>query len=206
MRPLLQHASRSVFANAVLVAPSHASRPFVRTLTQSAPAPSICAQLRYRTCIATAGNGRGQSCSQPLNVFRRCFHQTPNDERRPPDEKARAAEPSVDPKSPDVIELPSESKVEPTTEDIRPAQKKDEKVGSIASVPAERLPSHREAQRWDFSKRLTELMDEVLPKLAVVTHKVNTLTGTDYSGIEALKREIKEHGTWIRGKYARLLF
>lgn len=133
--------------------------------------------------------------SKPSNVFRRHFHQTPNDERKP-DDKERATETSVEPKStPDVIELPPNSTVEPTTAETRPEPTKDENVGSIPSVPAEDLPSHREAQRWDFSKRLTELMDEVLPKLAVVTQKVNTLTGTDYSGIEALKREIKEHGT-----------
>lgn len=38
-------------------------------------------------------------------------------------------------------------------------------------------------------------MDELLPKLATVGQKVNTFTGTDYSGIEALRREIKEQGT-----------
>ena len=42
-------------------------------------------------------------------------------------------------------------------------------------------------------------MDDILPKLAVVTRKVNTYTGTDYSGIEALKREIKDHGKGSRG-------
>jgi sensitive to high expression protein 9 len=65
---------------------------------------------------------------------------------------------------------------------------------TITRVPDDQLPSHRERQRWDFSKRLSELMDDVLPKLAVVTHKVNTYTGTDYSGVEALRREIKEQG------------
>jgi sensitive to high expression protein 9 len=37
-------------------------------------------------------------------------------------------------------------------------------------------------------------MDELLPKLALVTQKVNNYTGTDYSGIEALRREIREQG------------
>jgi sensitive to high expression protein 9 len=37
-------------------------------------------------------------------------------------------------------------------------------------------------------------MDDLLPKLAIVTQKVNTYTGTDYSGIEALRREIKDQG------------
>jgi sensitive to high expression protein 9 len=65
---------------------------------------------------------------------------------------------------------------------------------TITRVPDEHLPSHRERQRWDLSKRLSKLMDEVLPKLAAVTQKVNTYTGTDYSGVAALRREIKEQG------------
>lgn len=74
------------------------------------------------------------------------------------------------------------------------APAKDHVADNIARVPDEHLPSHRERQRWDLSKRFSEIMDEVLPKLAVVTQKVNTYTGTDYSGVEALRREIKEQG------------
>jgi sensitive to high expression protein 9 len=70
----------------------------------------------------------------------------------------------------------------------------DHVADNITRVPDEHLPSHRERQRWDFSKRFSDFMDEVLPKLAVVTQKVNTYTGTDYSGVEALRREIKEQG------------
>jgi sensitive to high expression protein 9 len=73
-------------------------------------------------------------------------------------------------------------------------RKDDDSVDNIARVPDEYLPSHRERQRWDLSKRFSEVMDELLPKLAVVTQKVNTYTGTDYSGVEALRREIKEQG------------
>lgn len=67
---------------------------------------------------------------------------------------------------------------------------------NIARVPDEHLPSHRDRQRWDWSKQISDFMDEVLPKLAVVTQKVNTYTGTDYSGVEALRREIKEQGVY----------
>jgi sensitive to high expression protein 9 len=198
MRPLLQHASRSVFANASFIASSQASRSFVRTAARTASTPSVCAQCQHRTSLAIARSFRDRLDSKPSTEFLRRFHQTPNDERRPV-EKERAAEPSVETTpTADVIEPPSKSTFEATKPDVRPAPKNDKEVGSIPSVPAEDLPSHREAQRWDFSKRLTELMDELLPKLAVVTQKVNSLTGTDYSGIEALKREIKEHGTWSR--------
>jgi sensitive to high expression protein 9 len=71
---------------------------------------------------------------------------------------------------------------------------KSEVADTITRVPDEQLPSHRERQRWDLSKRLSKLMDEVLPKLAAVTQKVNHYTGTDYSGVAALRREIKEQG------------
>lgn len=81
-----------------------------------------------------------------------------------------------------------------TEEPSKPATEPEYK-DTIARVPAEDLPSHRETQRWDFSKRMQELMDDILPKLAVVTQKVNTYTGTDYSSIEALRREIKDQGT-----------
>lgn len=76
-----------------------------------------------------------------------------------------------------------------------PGCKRDDVADNIRRVPDEHLPSHRERQRWDFSKRFSEIMDDMLPKLAVVTQKVNSYTGTDYSGVEALRREIKEQGT-----------
>jgi len=37
-------------------------------------------------------------------------------------------------------------------------------------------------------------MEEVLAKAVVAGHRVNRYTGTDYSGIEALRRQIGEQG------------
>lgn len=82
---------------------------------------------------------------------------------------------------------------------------KDELKDNIKRVPDEHLPSHREKQRWDFSKRLSEIMDDLLPKLAVVTQKVNTYTGTDYSGVEALRREIKDQEKLVRARRAAII-
>ncbi|KAI8942677.1 hypothetical protein NX059_000727 [Plenodomus lindquistii] len=70
----------------------------------------------------------------------------------------------------------------------------------IARVPDEHLPSHRERQRWSLSKRLSKAMDDLLPKLAVVTQKVNTYTGTDYSGVQALRREIQEQERLVKSR------
>ena len=77
------------------------------------------------------------------------------------------------------------------------SQSKDDVVDNVKRVPDEHLPSHQERQGSNIEKRFTALMDELLPKIAVVTQKVNTYTGTDYSGIEALRREIKEQGMLV---------
>lgn len=77
------------------------------------------------------------------------------------------------------------------------SQSKDDVVDNVKRVPDEHLPSHQERQRWNFEKRFSRFMDELLPKIAVVTQKVNTYTGTDYSGVEALRREIKEQGMFV---------
>jgi sensitive to high expression protein 9 len=64
----------------------------------------------------------------------------------------------------------------------------------VHRVPDEELPSHRERQRWDFSKRFNVMMDELMKHLAEAGQRINNYTGTDYSGIQALRREIKEQG------------
>lgn len=78
--------------------------------------------------------------------------------------------------------------------------KKEQVDDNIARVPDEHLPSHRERQRWSLSKRLSDAMDDLLPKLALVTQKVNTYTGTDYSGVEALRREIQEQEKLVKAR------
>jgi sensitive to high expression protein 9 len=108
----------------------------------------------------------------------------------------KAAESSVaalkEPPSSEPQELPQDP---PPQEEQPPATpKKAEPLEDIARVPDEQLPSHNERQRWNLSKRFSKAMDELLPKLATVTQKVNTYTGTDYSGVEALRREIKDQG------------
>jgi sensitive to high expression protein 9 len=62
-------------------------------------------------------------------------------------------------------------------------------------VPDEDLPSYREKLRGRLSKRFNHIMDDLMPKLALASQRINTYTGTDYSGIEALRKEIIEHGT-----------
>ncbi len=90
--------------------------------------------------------------------------------------------------------LPAVEPQQKQQEKPSPTPKVHEVVDNINRVPDEYLPSHRERQRWSLSKRFSSFMDDLLPKLAVVTQKVNTYTGTDYSGVEALRREIQEQG------------
>ena len=93
-------------------------------------------------------------------------------------------------------EPPSAPTTEPVQDEPAVIQNKGDVVDEVKRVPDEHLPSHQERQRSNLEKRFTALMDELLPKIAVVTHKVNTYTGTDYSGLEALSREIKDQGTY----------
>lgn len=103
----------------------------------------------------------------------------------------------VQPKVPTPEPAPEQSSAVETQRPIlEPAASLDKQdvVDNVKRVPDEQLPSHQERQRSNLEKRFTALMDELLPKIAVVTQKVNTYTGTDYSGVEALRREIQEQG------------
>ncbi|KZM25839.1 hypothetical protein ST47_g2998 [Ascochyta rabiei] len=77
---------------------------------------------------------------------------------------------------------------------------KDDVIDNVKRVPDEHLPSHQERQRSNFEKRFSAFMDELLPKIAIVTQKVNTYTGTDYSGVEALRREIQEQEKLVKAR------
>jgi sensitive to high expression protein 9 len=43
---------------------------------------------------------------------------------------------------------------------------------------------------------MNQLMDDLMPKLALASQRINTYTGTDYSGIETLRKEIIEQGIY----------
>lgn len=66
----------------------------------------------------------------------------------------------------------------------------------VHAVPDEDLPSHRERLRSRLGTRFNELMDDLMPKLALASQRINTYTGTDYSGIAALRKEIIEQGMY----------
>ena len=84
---------------------------------------------------------------------------------------------------------------EPVKTEAEIVSEKIEKMAKEEAVAAEQaLPSSQQARRWHLSKRVQERMDELLAKAALVSHKVNNYTGTDYSGIERLRRDIIDQG------------
>ena len=100
----------------------------------------------------------------------------------------------------DIHNDPTSSQTPSTTEPVREESpvNKERLIPSadppVHEVPDSQLPSHREAQRWTSSKQLQEFMDRVMHKATLAGQHINNLTGTDYSGIAALRQEIKEQG------------
>lgn len=60
------------------------------------------------------------------------------------------------------------------------------------------LPSHTASQRSDVSKRMSKILDDLLAKASIASQHINAYTGTDYSGIEALRREIGSQEQKVR--------
>ncbi|KAF2149007.1 hypothetical protein K461DRAFT_232293 [Myriangium duriaei CBS 260.36] len=73
---------------------------------------------------------------------------------------------------------------------------------SPPSTDHETLPSHSMSRRSDLSKRMQIFMDDLLAKAAIAGQRVNTYTGTDYSGIETLRRQIVEQEQQLKGRLA----
>lgn len=71
----------------------------------------------------------------------------------------------------------------------------DKVEAATTGTSQDQLPSHRESQRWQMSKRTQRIMDDILAKAAIAGQHVNNYTGTDYSGIQALRQAIIEQGT-----------
>lgn len=212
MRPLLQQAPRLFHLNATFIIPKPTSRAFSRLANSTQNASSSWLQCQCQVTASTQAYSGTQWPSQTARTLRRDLHQSSNDEKAAPEEKPIKSDKDT---LPDVLELPpaptkiksdasSVGGAEQTSRNEESAKDTVQAADNIKRVPDEHLPSHREAQRWDFSKRLTELMDELLPKLAVVTQKVNTYTGTDYSGIAALRKEIKEQEKLVKLRRAAI--
>ncbi|KAF2994503.1 sensitivity to high expression protein she9 [Curvularia kusanoi] len=114
--------------------------------------------------------------------------------------QSKSAQPTAPPPEPMPESAPPTATQEPAQSRPTVSQSQGNVVDNVKRVPDEHLPSHQDRQRSNLEKRFTALMDELLPKIAVVTQKVNTYTGTDYSGVEALRREIKEQEKLVKAR------
>lgn len=96
----------------------------------------------------------------------------------------------------------SQQDTEPTTHVTEPQLPLP--VSAAAAVPAtaaetsKRLPSHAESKRSDLQKRALKLLDDLLVKANTISQQVNQYTGTDYTGIEALRQEISKQEQTVR--------
>jgi len=62
----------------------------------------------------------------------------------------------------------------------------------------EDLPSHAQKLRSDMTKRFSKSMDHMMRNLNVASQRLNNYTGTDYSGINALRSEITAQENLVR--------
>ena len=95
----------------------------------------------------------------------------------------------------------------PTTSTPRSVTSKIDN-GDINPETRDSLPSKTDERRWQASKRVSRIMDSILARASIAGQHINAYTGTDYSGIEELKKQIVEqedkveechkHVEWMR--------
>ncbi|OCK82407.1 hypothetical protein K432DRAFT_293314 [Lepidopterella palustris CBS 459.81] len=183
---MLHHASRSLLEHAAFLVSPKLTKKSLGFLAESATSSSICLQCQFRAFSQRPSTKTYWPPSKsPVYLSRQSFSSSRIRFEKIPDSSQTSS-----PANPRQSTPPStpEAQLPPKDED------------NISRVPDEDLPSHREGQRWTLSKRMSELMDDLLPKLAILTQKVNNYTGTDYSGIEALRREIKEQEQLVKAR------
>ncbi|OJD35551.1 mitochondrion biogenesis protein [Diplodia corticola] len=221
MRPALQHAARSLTDYAVLTfaqarpgAAAHLAQP-----------SSVCFQCKLRAFSAAPLPPRTRTLPPPVRASIRQWSSTARllQEKPPPgsqdpqlpaveDAAKRSSDPSSQ-KAPELPPSPTDS-VPSWIETPPPPSREPESSHAAASpppqperveqVPDEKLPSHRQGLRWEIYKRASAYFDELLPKLILVGQKVNSYTGTDYSGIEALRQEIKQQERFVKSRRAQV--
>ncbi|KAF2204396.1 hypothetical protein GQ43DRAFT_409601 [Delitschia confertaspora ATCC 74209] len=232
MRPLLQHASRLIRHNALFLPTTHRnSQPLSSILHAASGSPSIYLQCQFRksSLLVSADNRRFVASILDSKLTQhRSLSSSRTDSEKPIELPGPSTETKYSSDTEKPIELPGPSAETKSPSDTEPSLVTDSQLQSpeatnpesqprseavtkhqkdedtINRVPDEDLPSHRERQRWDLSKQFSKLMDELLPKLAIVTQKVNTYTGTDYSGIAALRREIKEQEKFVKSRRVKV--
>jgi sensitive to high expression protein 9 len=75
----------------------------------------------------------------------------------------------------------------------------DKDNGDINPETRDSLPSKTDERRWQASKRMSRMMDTLLARASIAGQHINVYTGTDYSGIEELKKKIVNQEEKVRG-------
>ena len=84
--------------------------------------------------------------------------------------------------------------------------KHEDRRRSPEASPAEEdfaapLPSQTEGLRWQLSKRTSSAMDAILARASSAGRHINLYTGTDYSGIETLRDQIRTQEDTVRDRH-----
>jgi len=90
---------------------------------------------------------------------------------------------------------------EPTSEPLPRRAAADEPLSTPASR-SDSLPSAFAHRRTEISRRMSHLMDNFLTKATAASQQINTYTGTDFSGIEALRTEIVNQEKQVKLRHA----
>ncbi|KAK8161876.1 Mdm33 family-domain-containing protein [Phyllosticta citrichinensis] len=199
MRPVFQYAARTLSDCTALT--FCAARPGAASIPRKS---KPCFQSQFRTISRPSKTNRPSTVSQQLRRISstaRALQDKPaspqpdSEPRKSPSEVARLEPAEPVPREPSAASSSTE-------ESSKPPQTPEPE--HVQKVPDEQLPSHRQGLRWEIYKRLSAWMDDMLPKLILVGQKVNSFTGTDYSGIEALRREIHQQERLVKARRAQV--
>lgn len=64
------------------------------------------------------------------------------------------------------------------------------------------LPSHAESKRSQLSRDMTKFVDRILARASIAGQHINAYTGTDYSGIESLRRGIIDQEQKVKSSHS----
>jgi sensitive to high expression protein 9, mitochondrial len=189
MGNLLQHVSRTAAYDTRSIA-RVIPRPS-KLQTSSNANQFICMQCRFRSSLTNSSTRRLQRGFDNQSLFQRPrqFSARSNLRKDVKPEYANSG-PDAAPSTP----LDSKSDISNATPPSKASKP------TVHAVPDEELPSYRERMRSRLSTRFNKLMDDLMPKLALASQRINNYTGTDYSGIAALRKEIIEQGISLRSQ------
>jgi sensitive to high expression protein 9 len=183
---MLYHVSRSILQE---ISPSvRQTASFRLKIPTTSPTSLVCIQCRLRT--TTTQERRAGSKAQNISVLPRQARQLASFAKLQKEEKPEL----ISNTPPTVATSKTPQLVVEEAGDEHPS-KSPLDGSSVHIVPDEDLPSHREKLKWRLSRRFNKMMDDLMPRLALASQRINTFTGTDYSAIQALRNEIIEQGT-----------